>query len=46
LDRGIAEETLEQIRGEVEKMVAGAVEAAQNSPWPDPVEAYTDVYAV
>jgi pyruvate dehydrogenase E1 component alpha subunit len=46
LDRGVAEETLEQIRGEVEKVVAEAVEAAQNSPWPDPAEAYTDVYAV
>lgn len=46
LARGSAEETLEQIRGEVEKVVADAVENAQNSPWPDPAEAYTDVYAV
>jgi TPP-dependent pyruvate/acetoin dehydrogenase alpha subunit len=46
LERGSAEETLEQIRSEVEKVVADAVEAAQNSPWPDPAEAYTDVYAV
>ena len=46
LSRGAAEETLEQIRSEVEKVVAEAVEAAQNSPWPDAAEAYTDVYAV
>jgi pyruvate dehydrogenase E1 component alpha subunit len=46
LERGSAEETLEQIRTEVERVVADAVEAAQNSPWPDPAEAYTDVYAV
>jgi pyruvate dehydrogenase E1 component alpha subunit len=46
LERGAAEETLEQIRSEVEKVVNEAVEAAQNSPWPDPAEAYTDVYAV
>lgn len=45
-DRGVAEETLEQIRSEVEKVVADAVEAAQNSPWPEPAEAYTDVFAV
>jgi TPP-dependent pyruvate/acetoin dehydrogenase alpha subunit len=37
---------LEQIRAEVEKVVAEAVEAAQNSPWPDPSEAYTDVFAL
>lgn len=46
LTRGMAEESLEQIRNEVEKVVAEAVEAAQNSPWPDPAEAYTDVFAV
>lgn len=46
LDRGVAEETLEQIRSEVDKVVAEAVEAAQNSPWPEPAEAYTDVFAV
>jgi pyruvate dehydrogenase E1 component alpha subunit len=46
LARNIAEETLEQIRTEVEKVVADAVDAAQASPWPDPAEAYTDVYAI
>jgi pyruvate dehydrogenase E1 component alpha subunit len=46
LARDIAEETLEQIRTEVEKVVGEAVEAAQNSPWPDPAEAYTDVFAI
>lgn len=35
---------LEKMREEVEQVVAEAVEFAQNSPWPDPVEAYTDVY--
>jgi pyruvate dehydrogenase E1 component alpha subunit len=44
--RGVSEETIEQIRTEVEAVVADAVEFAQNSPWPDPAEAYTDVYAV
>ncbi|HXF64771.1 MAG TPA: thiamine pyrophosphate-dependent dehydrogenase E1 component subunit alpha [Caldilineaceae bacterium] len=46
IERGVAEETLEQIRSEVETEVAEAVEFAQNSPWPDPTEAYTDVFAV
>jgi pyruvate dehydrogenase E1 component alpha subunit len=46
LQRGAAEETLEQIRTEVENVVAEAVQAAQDSPWPDLAEAYTDVYAV
>ncbi len=44
--RGATTETLEQIRDEVEKAVAEAVEFAQNSPWPDRAEAYTDVFAV
>lgn len=42
---GVEESTLEQIRAEVEQVVEGAVEFAQNSPWPDRYEAYTDVYA-
>jgi pyruvate dehydrogenase E1 component alpha subunit len=46
LDRGASEETLEQIRDEVEKEVTAAVEFAQKSPWPPQAEAYTDVYAV
>lgn len=46
LSRGVVEETLEQIRSEVEKTVAEAVEAAQASPWPDVTEAYTDVFAL
>jgi pyruvate dehydrogenase E1 component alpha subunit len=46
LERGVAQETLEQVQSEVEKEVAAAVEFAQNSPWPDPSEAYTDVFAV
>jgi pyruvate dehydrogenase E1 component alpha subunit len=43
--RGASEETLEQIRDEVEKEVTAAVDFAQNSPFPDPAEAYTDVFA-
>ena len=46
INRGASEETLEQIRDEVEKEVNAAVEFAQNSPWPDPAEAYTDVFAI
>jgi pyruvate dehydrogenase E1 component alpha subunit len=44
-ERGVDEATLEQIRSEVEAQVEAAVEFAQNSPWPDISEAYTDVYA-
>lgn len=44
--RGVAQEELERIRAEVEKEVEGAVEFAQNSPWPELSEAYTDVYAL
>lgn len=46
MDRGVKEKELEKIRNEVDAEVAEAVEFAQNSPWPDPAEAYTDVYAV
>lgn len=46
LQRGAKESALKQIREEVEAEVAAAVEAAQNSPWPDPAEAYTDVFAL
>ncbi len=43
--RGVQASILEEIRAEVEKEVADAVEFAQNSPWPNPAEAYTDVFA-
>ncbi|MCB9139487.1 MAG: thiamine pyrophosphate-dependent dehydrogenase E1 component subunit alpha [Caldilineaceae bacterium] len=46
LDRGVSEETLQVIRQEVDAEVEEAVEFAQNSPWPDDAEAYTDVYAL
>jgi pyruvate dehydrogenase E1 component alpha subunit len=46
LERGASESTLEQIRKDVDSEVAEAVEFAQNSPWPDPPEAYTDVFVV
>jgi pyruvate dehydrogenase E1 component alpha subunit len=46
LDRGVAEDELQTIRSEVEAEVEAAVEFAQNAPWPDIAEAYTDVYRV
>lgn len=46
INRGSSEETLEQIRDEVEQEVSEAVEFAKNSPWPPPAEAYTDVFAL
>jgi TPP-dependent pyruvate/acetoin dehydrogenase alpha subunit len=46
LGRGVSEADLQAIRDAVEDEVEEAVEFAQNSPWPDPAEAYTDVYLV
>jgi len=46
IDRGVAEDDLEKIRTAVEAEVEEAVEFAQNAPWPDIAEAYTDVYKV
>lgn len=46
LDRGVDASVLAKIREEVEAEVVEAVEYAQNSPWPEPSEAYTDVFAV
>jgi pyruvate dehydrogenase E1 component alpha subunit len=46
IERGVDDDTLEQIRSEVEADVAAAVDFAQHSPWPDATEAYTDVFAV
>ena len=43
---GVADADLEAIRAEVEKEVEEAVDFAQNSPWPDKAQAYTDVYAL
>lgn len=45
LARDVSDSTLEKIRQTVDAEVASAVEFAQNSPWPHPAEAYTDVYA-
>lgn len=45
IGRGVAEADLAAIRADVEREVQDAVEFAQNSPWPDRAEAYTDVYA-
>ena len=45
-ERGVPAEELAQIRAEAEAEVAEAVEFAQESPWPDLSEAYTDVFVV
>ncbi len=45
LEKGIAtEEDLEKIEEQIKAEVADAVEFAENSPFPDPSEAFTDVY--
>jgi pyruvate dehydrogenase E1 component alpha subunit len=46
LDRGVAEADLQKVRDEVEQEVQEAVEYAQNAPWPEAAEAYTDVYKI
>ncbi len=45
IDRGVAESQIGGIEAEVDGDVEEATEFAQNSPWPDLSEAYTDVYA-
>ncbi len=45
LARGVEQAEIDRIEDEVQKEVAVAVEFAENSPWPDLSEAYTDVYA-
>jgi pyruvate dehydrogenase E1 component alpha subunit len=42
---GIAENEIAAIEKSVEKAVDASVEFAHQSPWPDPKETYTDVYA-
>ncbi|TAH19125.1 MAG: pyruvate dehydrogenase (acetyl-transferring) E1 component subunit alpha [Cytophagales bacterium] len=45
LEKGIATEAdLEQIENDIKAEVADAVEFAENSPYPDPSEAFTEVY--
>lgn len=44
LDRGVAEDEIKAIEQETEQQVKEVVEFAENSPWPDVAEAYTDVY--
>ena len=46
LERGVSEDALQAVRTAVEAEVEAAVEFAQNAPWPDLAEAYTDVYKV
>lgn len=43
-DRGAEAGDIDSIEAEVEQEVQAAVEFAENSPWPDVAEAYTDVY--
>lgn len=42
--RGVEQSQIDAIDAEVEEKVDEAVTFAENSPWPDPAEAYTDVY--
>lgn len=44
LDRGVDAQELETIQAQVEEEVQAAVAFAENSPWPDIAEAYTDVF--
>lgn len=44
LDRGVDEDEVKAIEARAEETVRKAVEFAENSPWPEPGEAYTDVY--
>jgi TPP-dependent pyruvate/acetoin dehydrogenase alpha subunit len=44
LDRGVEENEIEKIEREIEEEVQKAVAFAEESPWPDVAEAYTDVY--
>ena len=44
LERGSSEADIAKIDAAVEKSVAEAIAFAEASPWPDPAEAYTDVY--
>ncbi len=41
---GVAQAELEQMRTEVEAVVAEAVKFAEGSPWPDRTQTYTDVF--
>jgi acetoin:2,6-dichlorophenolindophenol oxidoreductase subunit alpha len=44
LERGVSQEELDKIAEDVAVQVHEAVEFAENSPWPDPAQAYTDVF--
>ncbi len=44
LERGVGEEDLTAIEKRVEEDLQAAIEFAENSPWPDIAEAYTDVF--
>jgi len=43
---GVKASSLEDLQSQVEEEVGEAVAFAQNSPWPDKAEAYTDVFAM
>jgi TPP-dependent pyruvate/acetoin dehydrogenase alpha subunit len=44
VERGVGKDELAKIADDVEAQVREAVEFAENSPWPDPAQAYTDVF--
>ena len=44
LERGVKQKELDKIRAEVELEVQEAVKFAEDSPWPDVAEAYSDVF--
>jgi len=46
LERGASEDDIAAIDAGVEQAVAEAVAFAEASPWPDPMQAYTDVYKI
>lgn len=46
LQRGIPLETLQQLEADVEKELSQAIEFAEKSSPPDPVEARTDIFAI
>jgi TPP-dependent pyruvate/acetoin dehydrogenase alpha subunit len=46
VERGVSETTLDEIVAKTTAEVEEAVEFAQNAPWPELAEAYTDVYRI
>jgi len=46
IDHGVDEATIDGIEADVDGDIEEATEFAQNSPWPELEEAYTDVYTI